>query len=296
MFRVSSHQVYLGGQSYMMGNSTRLNELHHKINTEKEVENPSDDPVAKRRIMHEDRLLQETGCWEKNIGEARSQLEGGENALRTIHETLDAVKTLTLRMANDTTATDDRRDARDQVVKAMEDIVAAGNTEIDGYHLFGGYRTGREPFLSDGTYRGDDAERLLELSPGLTKQVAFPGSRILTGTVGGGTNVFTTLTTLAEALLADDTEAIQDRIDELDASLEQVSAVMSETGSLIKEVELSDAVLKTNELQSKIRKSALEDLDVSKALTDFKNMKTTLETTMATTAEVLGLSLLSYLK
>lgn len=299
MFRVSSKQVYLSSETYIMKNSSKLNELNHKISTGKKVEKGSDDPVSKRKIMHEYKLLKEAETYKKNNSEAMNQLEEAETAIEAIHDTLDAVKVLTLQMANDTVSEEDREIARTQVLQAMEDIISYANTEIDGFYIFGGYRTSQAPFLEDGTYQGDEFTRELEIAPSVYKQVAFPGSEVLLGIENGvqtGINVFDTLTQLAEDLLNNDGEEISDRIDELDQSLEQTSRAQTESGALLQEVEISRAILETDMLSSDIRKSDLEDIDVSSAISDFSMLKTSLETTMATSSQVLKLSLLNYLR
>ncbi len=302
MFRVSSHQLYLSSESRVMDNTLKLNQKNAQISSGKKVDAPSDDPVSKRKIMHEEKLIQENDAYDKNTSSAKNQLEMAENAMGAIHDTLDAVKTLTLRMSNDTMTDKDRADARTQVLQALEDIVGYANTEIDGFYIFGGYRTGDKAFNDDkadplyGTYQGDDFARSLEIAPSVYKQVAFPGSEFITGTASGGTNIITVLTTLAENLQSNNADGIKDRISELDASLEQVSRNQSKTGALLQEVEITDAVLQTNLLQSKLRKADLEEIDVSSAITEFSAIKTALETTMATTSQILRVSLLNYLK
>lgn len=294
-----------------MENTVKLNKLNSKISSGKEVENPSDDPVAKRRIMHEERVQRQIDAFNKNVITARSHLEEAHNAMSSIHDIINSVKSLTLQMANDTVNDKDRTLASDDVTEAIEDIIGYANSEIDGFYIFGGYQTGEKPFednneavpdASDpdavlyGAYRGDDFARTLEIGPSVFKKIAFPGSEFLTGTITtGGINVIERLQELVVNLRENDADEIRDRISELDASLEQVSRFQSEAGILLQEVEITDAVLQTNLLQSQIRKSEIEDLDISKAFTEFSAVKTALDTTMSTTSQILKVSLLNYL-
>lgn len=300
MYRISSNQLYLSSESSTMKATVEYNRLNHQIATGKKVEDASDDPVAKKKIMNENKIIQESDTYTKNANEATYQLESAENALKSVHDTLDAVKELTLRMANDTANAEDRALARETVLKAMSDIIADGNTQMDGFYIFGGYSTAQQPFSSpDGTYQGDDFARSLEIAPSVYKQVSFPGNNVLTGVVNGvqtGTNVFTTLTGLAEDLLNNDGNAIRNRVGELDSCLNQVSVYQSKAGNQLQEVEVASSLIQLNLLQSKTRKTDYEEIDVASAMTQLASLKTSLEATMSATAQALQVTLLNYLK
>jgi len=291
--RLSTRQIYLSSDRNIMRDSSRLNKLNSQLSSGKKVENPSDDPVSKRKIMHQNKVLQEADSYLKNGDTALNQLENAETALRSIHDIVDGIKVLALQMANDTVSEDDRLQARQQVLHAVQDIISDTNTEIDGFYIFGGYRTSQPPFDQTGTYQGDTNARTLELAPSITKQVAFPGSEIVGGS---GADLFQVLTDLADNLLYNDSEAIRDdRVGELDGVINHLSYLQSQSGTLQQEVEITKTVVETNILQSQLRKSDLEDIDITSAITEFSTIKTALETAMATTSQVMELSLLKYL-
>jgi flagellar hook-associated protein 3 FlgL len=299
LYRVSTEQLYLSSQSNMMNQTTNLNNLNHKIATGKEIEKSSDDPVLKQKIMHENKLLQESKTWKKNIDEATNQLQTTENTLQSVHETLSMVREITVAMANDTANANDRLQARQRVLNAMKDIVDYSNTQIDGFYIFGGYTTGTKPFLDDGTYNGDENTRKLEISTGVTKKIGFPGNEIFTGMKGGvqvGRNIFTTLQNLAEDLLNNNVEGVRSRIGEIDEGLEQVSKNQTESGILQQEVQITDSILETAKVESQTRKSKIEDLDLSTAMTNFQSLQLSLQATMSATSKVFEVSLLNYLR
>ena len=299
LYRVSTEQLYLSSQGNIMNQTTNLNNLNHKIATGKEVEKGSDDPVAKQKIMHENKLLQEAQTWKKNIDEATNQLQTAENSLQSTHETLSMVRDIAVAMANDTANANDRVQARKRVLNAMQDIVDYSNTQIDGFYIFGGYSTASAPFQSDGTYNGDENVRNLEVSKGVQKKIGFPGNEIFTGMKGGvqvGRNIFTTLQNLAEDLLNNNVEGVRSRIGEIDEGLEQVSTNQTESGIIQQEVQITDSILQTTKLESKTRKSKMEDLDLSTAMTSFQSMQLSLQATMSATSKVFEVSLLNYLR
>ncbi len=299
LYRVSTEQLYLSSQNNIMNQTKNLNNLNHKIATGKEIEKASDDPVLKQKIMHENKLLQESGTWKKNINEALNQLQTTENTLQSVHETLSMVRDITVQMANDTANANDRLQARQRVLNAMKDIVDYGNTQIDGFYIFGGYSTGSKPFEDDGTYNGDENSRKLEISKGVTKKIGFPGNEVFTGMKGGvqvGRNIFTTLQNLAEDLLNNDVEGVRSRISEIDEGLEQVSKNQTESGIIQQEVQITDSILETTKVESQTRKSKMEDLDIATAMTTFQSLQLSLQASMSATSKVFEVSLLNYLR
>ena len=156
-----------------------------------------------------------------------------------------------------------------------------------------------KPFLDDGTYNGDENTRKLEISTGVTKKIGFPGNEIFTGMKGGvqvGRNIFTTLQNLAEDLLNNNVEGVRSRIGEIDEGLEQVSKNQTESGILQQEVQITDSILETAKVESQTRKSKIEDLDLSTAMTNFQSLQLSLQATMSATSKVFEVSLLNYLR
>lgn len=106
----------------------------------------------------------------------------------------------------------------------------------------------------------------------------------------------TVIDNLVTDLQNSDADSIRDlRIGELDSAIESVSHLNSVVGSLVQEVELSKVINDTVKLQSQMKKSDLEDLDVTTALTEYQAASTALNATMKTTSEALEITLLNYL-
>lgn len=300
--RVSTSQIYLSNQSSIMRQSSNLAKLNNMITAKKKVVDASDDPLAKKKIMQENKLLQELETYSDNCIQATSQLEASEQQIQAVYDSVSAIKSLALRMASDTTNDEDKTNAITELNQAKEDIISYLNTELDGFYIFGGYQTSSEAFADDGTYLGDDNARSLEISKSVYKQVNFPGTDVTEFEHTDAAGVTTTLSimTVIDNLITDlqnsDADSIRDlRIGELDSAIESISHVSSVAGSLVQEVELSKVINDTVKLQSKMIKSDLEDIDVTTALTEYEAAQTALNATMKTTSEALKMTLLNYL-
>lgn len=299
MYRVSTGQIYSANNKSISDYTVGLNRLNRKISSGKEVDKASDDPVIKQKIMREDKVLIRNSMYKKNTEDARMQLQTAEVSLGKVSSILNSLKSLTLHMSNDTVNEEDREQAREEVLQSMEDIMDLANTSVNGFHIFAGYSVSQEPFEEDGSYNGDENVREMEIAPGTRVPVAFTGNEVFTGMSGGtleGVDIFQTCIDLAEDLLNNDGEAVQERLEDIDRSIEQVNTARTDAGMRLRKVEMTSSFLNNAETEHTIYKSDMEDIDIAKTAIEFESMKTSLQASMSMTAKVFEVSLLNYMR
>lgn len=108
-----------------------------------------------------------------------------------------------------------------------DEMLALANAQKDGIFLFGGF-SGTTPFAADGTYSGDVNSRMVEITPGLLIPMNLPGTRVFN--VAGGQNVIGMLQDFADALSATDVPAIDVSIQNIQASIVQLSHANARVG------------------------------------------------------------------
>ncbi|MFO7736101.1 MAG: flagellar hook-associated protein FlgL [bacterium] len=299
MYRVSTGQIYSANNKSISDYTVGLNRLNRKISTGKEVDKVSDDPVIKQKIMREDKVLIRNSMYKKNTDDARMQLQTAEVSLGKVSDILNSLKSLTLHMSNDTVNEEDREQAREEVLQSMEDMLDLANTSVNGFHIFAGHSVSQEPFEEDGTYNGDENVREMEIAPGTKVPVAFTGNEVFTGMSGGtpeGVDIFQTCIDLAEDLLNNDGESIQERLEDIDSSIEQVNTARTDAGMRLRKVEMTASFLNNAETEHTIYKSDMEDIDIAKTAIEFESMKASLQASMSVTAKVFEVSLLNYMR
>jgi len=147
----------------------RVLDTQEKVSTGLRVNAPSDDPVAAARIAHLDASLARIEQYEANAIFARNQLGLEEEALNDVIDNLQRIRELVLQANNSTASTADRQIIAAEIRQHRDALLALANTtDVDGRHLFGGYREAAAPFTTnasgDVVYGGDQGQRTLQIS------------------------------------------------------------------------------------------------------------------------------------
>lgn len=147
----------------------RVVETQHQVSTGLRINSPSDDPVAAARVAHLDASLSRLDQYDSNAIFARNQLGLEEEALNDAIEHLQRVRELTLEANNATMGNGDRHVIATELRQHREALLTLANTsDVDGRHLFGGYREATTPFTTNASgavvYNGDQGQRTLQVS------------------------------------------------------------------------------------------------------------------------------------
>jgi flagellar hook-associated protein 3 FlgL len=147
----------------------RVLQTQEQVSTGLRVNSPSDDPVAAARVAHLDASLSRLDQYHANAGFARNQLGLEEESLSEAIDTLQRVRELMLQANNATASVADRDVIAAEIRQHRDALLAIANTtDVDGRHLFGGYREGTTPFTiaagGNVVYNGDQGQRTLQIS------------------------------------------------------------------------------------------------------------------------------------
>lgn len=147
----------------------RVVHTQEQVSTGLRVNSPSDDPVAAARIAQLDASLSRLDQYQANSVFARNQLGLEEAALTEAIGNLQRIRDLTLQANNASTSAADRQIIAGEIRQQRNALLALANTtDVDGRHLFGGYRETATPFVADASgtivYNGDQGQRTLQIA------------------------------------------------------------------------------------------------------------------------------------
>lgn len=167
--RVSNDTLRAAFLSALDDARRRIVETQHQVSTGLRINSPSDDPVAAARVAHLDASLTRLDQYQANAIFARNQLGLEEEALSEAIDHLQRIRELTLQANNATASPGDRRIIANEIRQQRDALLALANTtDVDGRHLFSGYREATTPFtVSAGgsvVYNGDQGQRTLQIS------------------------------------------------------------------------------------------------------------------------------------
>ncbi len=265
-----------------------------KLATGKEINDPSDDPVKADRILSSKSTLTSLEQYKRNSESSLSYLGMAEDALSSAKNVISRLQEITVTMANGTLDASARTNAAIEVQSLYDQLIDISNTKLNDDYIFSGYKTDTLAFNSSGTYGGDTNKHSVQVSPNSSVSIGMNGGEIFSG-VGGGTDIFSSITSLKTALNANNTANIQTAVTNLDLSFTQISNSVSDIGGKVGRIQSVDSNLEKLALRTKITISGLEDADLAKVISELQVSQVALEAALSSAGKVFNVNIFNYI-
>ena len=272
-----------------------LSEVREKTTSGQRVNRASDDPNAHTRITQLDELVRRQDQYQKNIGNARGWLQQTEQQLSHIQDLVQDGYETALKGRDDAVLTQGERDTMaEQVQSLIDDLQSTLNTKhgATGEYLFAGTQTDTQPFTknappppNDVVYNGNTTEATRRIADGVRLPVSISGDRVLSGM--GGNDLVQRLEDLRQGLLNNNQNDIKDAIGELKTANEHVISLTTEVGSRLKRLGTAEAHLEEATISHRDRRSDLEDVDYTEALSELQHHQTRYQAALKVSSQVL---------
>jgi len=295
--RVATSQLY--NTSLMTRLTANADRIQTQIATTKKLLAPSDDPGAYLRLQGISRQSADDGTYAANIGMAQGLLAQTDTTLESVEAQLTRALELATQAANGTMSDANRAAVGKELESIRDTLFALANTkDVRGQPLFGG-ATGDVAYVraADGSigFAGGTGEpSAIPIGEGVGIQGTVTGARAF---ASGGSDMFAVLSDFAAALSAGgDVKAAADAaLGGIKGSLESVTLARASAGARAARLELdTERLTAAGEAREDVR-SALEDTDVTTAVTELQKTLTILQATQATFTKLSSLSLFDYL-
>ena len=199
-----------------------------QVSTGIAVNQPSDDPVRWAEGMRTKLSMDRRDMHESTVERARDNLNRTDAALGEVFDRLSDVRQLAMLGGNESYSTAGRTTAALEVNQLLDSMIAAANAQsASGEFLLAGSNSSVQPFDAAGNYQGNGVIRGIEAGDDVSKRANVPGSVL---TAAGGTDVFSLVVQVRDALAADDPTAVRGFMEQLNGALEQVAYARSEAG------------------------------------------------------------------
>lgn len=298
--RVSMNTMYDQIKTDLSKLTDRMNQANSEISSGKIYQKPSDAPVELSFAMGLRGNVSESKQHMRNISYAKAWLTSSETSIRQLQGRLQRAKTLALQGANDTQNAESRHAIAVEIKTILEETVALGNTKLGDRYVFAGtkttgYQAGESPFMLDSsgnvTYTGNLEDISIEVSQGIKKTINKNGFESIEKS-----GVFNSLNLLYNALESDNRADIEVAILEIDKSLEYFGVQISDLGSIANTFANRDEIASKLVLTNTVRLADIEDADYVVSLTDLKTAETAYQASLSSSAKIMSLSLVDYVK
>lgn len=295
--QVPTTLFYDGLAKRMSTLNARASELQTQVATGKKLTSPSDDAVVSDQLAEFKRRDADAKAYGANMDVASSLLKQTDSTLRAISDQIQRAMELTVQAGNDTVSTADRAVIGTELRAIVDQLVTLGNTrDLRGQPLFGSADGTAAVQRVPGGGFAYVATRVSDIpvGQGQTIQATESAERVFKR---GDTDVLAVLTELADALESGNgIDAVAGALDKLTAADQQVNTVATSVGARAARIELNQSLLTAENTDREELRSALEDVDVTTAITELQKTMTVLQATQASFTKLTSLSLFNYLR
>jgi flagellar hook-associated protein 3 FlgL len=273
----------------------RLNKVHGKISSGKELTRPSDDPYNVSRAMALRTSIEATKQYQRNIQDAQGWQESAEIALADITDAVKRAGELVVEGASDTTPPEARLAIAAEIDQIIEGVKQNANATYGGRYVFAGTTSDQPPYVeADDLYHGSTADVQRQVGPGVAMDIGLRGVTFLGNGADG--KLLQVLRDTSAHLKANDGVAIRADIALLDDKADEVLGVRALNGA--KQNRLEAALGRLSELEgaSLQQLSETEDVDIAKAMIEFSSQQAAYQAALKAGANIVQSSLMDFLR
>lgn len=301
--QVSTGQFFRKQNENLVDLQTKIANLQNKIATGKQLELPSDDPVAfsdAARYKHQLAKLEQYG---RNIDNVTQRLNAEESTLSQFANVLTRVQELAIQGANDTLSLEDRKSIALEIDLLRDELIGLANSKDNlGGAVFGGYRTAGEVFIKRDNdivdYVGDTNIAQVEVAEGIFSPSSNNGQatfmQVTVPQREGSHSVFSLLSETIIALRNGDSG--KDQLNGLAAALDHVVNARVVSGTRLGALSTQRDIIENDKINSKIMLSSVEDTNIEEIISQLKQKMLSLEASQTAFVKIAELSLFNYLR
>jgi flagellar hook-associated protein 3 FlgL len=302
VLRITSQILVADAIANAQQQSSQLAFLQQEASTGLRILQPSDDPPAALQVLAEQAQNNQLGVYHQNIADAQAKLNSSVSTLNQVSNLLAQAKNLGLQGSNNSNTSSALQAMAAQVDSILKEVTHLANTQQDGQYLYAGTASQTQPFTvnSQGqvVYNGSSEPMNEPIGQGQEVQTLYDGSQIFQSP-----DVFQILSSLRDALSnvnnlssSAQTAAIQQTLPELDNANSNILDVVGQQSAQLQNLQSIDQHIQKVQLQTTQQIGNLQNADLSQVVVGLQEQQNLLQSTLYSTAHVLSLSLLNFIK
>lgn len=298
---------------FLNQNTSRLQQAQVAAGSGKKMLKGSDNPGEVGPLLGVRSQLKAADLFIRNSEVAQDRLRTQDTELGHADSLLARAIELTVAAGNGSYGPSERAGMASEIRDLKEGMFGLANAQLAGKYVYSGFQDQTPPFVVNPAYdpildprpvlyNGDQGQVRLEVAPDEKMVVNFTGDAVFLGDEdgdglvdGGRVDIFAVLTSLEEALLANDQAGAAAQLDNLYAAQEQIGAYRAKTGSAANRLERSMDEMRDSQVDLEGVLSRYEDVDLAAVISEMAQHEQALEAAMSVTGRISKLSILDYL-
>lgn len=244
--RLSTQYMYQNNIDSLSKAIVGGNDIYMRLSSGQILLKPSDDPAGASQAIIYRNALSTIDQFDTSRMYAYDALAQEDNVLNSLSNLMTTSLSEMIVAGGNGAYSDADRQALATELEGVRDSMLdlANSKNSNGRYIFGGYKTGTEPFLRDGTYVGGDTAMTQIVADSTEMQVGHTGSDVFMS--GTEHDIFAALDSAIEALnkpieTDEDREALQATLDSVNISIKKgidnLGKVQAEVGTNLQQIE-----------------------------------------------------------
>ncbi|MEX2600483.1 MAG: hypothetical protein WD355_02465 [Balneolaceae bacterium] len=279
-------------------NRAELGKIQSDLSSGRTVRFPSHDPISfqQSRVIGENIRKEEQ--YQRNISSGLRQARMAQDTLDKSIDRLVEIKGILVQGATGTTGESVRANMAEEIAGLRDTLVDTFNLSYGDRYLFAGTNSAVAPFENDELAVGGVESHSNTTAPNILAGDGVQVDISVTGTelrdTGSG-DMFEVIQQIEDALLDDDTDALNGLLDDMDGLIDHATHLTSRLGGNINQMEFMFERYESSAIYQKSDISELVDTDYAQAFSDLQRTQVAFESAMAVHSTMFGNSLLDYL-
>ncbi|MFC1692553.1 flagellar hook-associated protein FlgL [Candidatus Latescibacterota bacterium] len=281
--------------------SERLFESETKVLTQKRVNKPSDDPVDALNSLALRTRIDEIEQYKRNISRTKTMLQNTESIVTAIAEIFQRTNSLTVQGASDSFTDVDKISVSYEINQLLEQTFKEANNSISSSYIFAGTNIDTLPYSAQRNIDGEIISITTSGTGGNLNRAIGENISIKANINGedlfeSGENLFDILIKIRNDLRANDSNALNQDLGNLDNAMEKIFNTQSVIGSRVNRVELAEHRAESDIVNFSQFLSNAEDIDAAQAIIDYQTELVTLQASLQAGSRLIQPKLLDFLR
>ena len=279
----------------------RLYDAQTKVLTNKRVNKPSDNPVDAMTSLNIRTKLSEINQYQRNINRSKTMVENTESVVAQLADIFQRLSTLTIQGASDSYGPNDKLSIAGEVNQLLEQIFVIANNRSESVYTFAGTMNDVAPYQAIYNANGEIASVQTTGSSGDIEGLIGERVRIKININGedvfeSSQNLFEIAIKIRDDLLANDSEALNEDLNNISNASENIYNTQSLLGSRLNRIYAAETRAENDILNFTEYLSDTEDVDASEAIINYQRELLTLQASLEAGARLLYPKLVDFLR
>jgi flagellar hook-associated protein 3 FlgL len=182
--RLSTSLFYQRAQDSLTTSQSRLDKVQQMLTKQTRILSPADDPIGNSQVLALDEKLAQNAQFDRNSTTLENNLRREESVLSNMVDFVQKARTLAVNAGNGSLSAENREAVALELRNIEQALFDFTNAQDEaGEYIFAGYQNRIQPMeynqaTESYSYRSDDGQREIQLSPSLYLPAGDPGSKV----------------------------------------------------------------------------------------------------------------------